>query len=234
VACRVEHALVALLEALMYAEDLNCSAWDFALDISSIRRLNLSKSDLRWLVGKGFVDHAIEVTLPGDSDRSFRRPSRLSFRKSACFVLTAAGADVARSLHSAHKPATALGLTTGRLRPLMIAPSPERLVPTWDNQRQELRVGSVVVKRFKVPATNQEIVLAAFEEEHWPARIDDPLPPRQEQSSKRRLQETIKSLNRSQKRPLIHFLGDGSAKGICWEFCDDSGHSTAHNQVSAV
>jgi hypothetical protein len=159
--------------------------------------------------------------LPGDSERSFRRPSRLLFCKHACFVLTPAGTDVAhRLLHRKR-------LATGGLPPLMRVISPEKLVPTWDAQRQELRVNSMVVKRFKVPAVNQEIVLAAFEEEHWPPRIDDPLPPRHEQSSKRRLQETIKSLNRSHRRPLIRFLGDGSAQGVCWEFCDEK--TTPHH-----
>ena len=91
-------------------------------------------------------------------------------------------------------------------------------MPKWDRDRQELRVGSIVVKQFKVPAANQEVILSAFEEESWPPRIDDPLPPHGEQTPKRRLQETIKSLNRNQKRALVRFLGDGSGQGVRWEF----------------
>jgi hypothetical protein len=34
-----------------------------------------------------------------------------------------------------------------------------------------------VVKEFKLPAPNQETILTAFQEEGWPPRIDDPLPP---------------------------------------------------------
>src|SRR5262249_24878642 len=106
--------------------------------------------------------------------------------------------------------------------------SSEPLVPTWDRDRQELRDSCIVVKRFKVPAAKQEIILAAFEEEHWPRRIDNPLPRRGVPSPGQRLQETIKSLNRHQKRPLIRFFGDGSGQGVRWEFCDE-GDSTRDN-----
>jgi hypothetical protein len=104
---------------------------------------------------------------------------------------------------------------------LLVAAESETLNPKWDRDRQLLKVGSVVVKQFKVPAANQEVILAAFEEESWPPRIDDPLPPHPDQSSKRRLQVTIKSLNRNQKRQLIRFLGDGSGEGVRWELGQD-------------
>ena len=92
--------------------------------------------------------------------------------------------------------------------------------PYWDRDRQELRVGECVVKQFKVPAPNQEVVLAVFHEEGWPVRIDDPLPPRPELEPKRRLHDTINSLNRNQKTPLIRFLGDGTGQGVRWEFTE--------------
>jgi hypothetical protein len=57
----------------------------------------------------------------------------------------------------------------------------------------------------------------AFEEEGWPPRIDDPLPPSPEIDAKSRLRYTIKSLNKRQKKQLIHFMGDGSGEGIMWE-----------------
>ena len=78
-------------------------------------------------------------------------------------------------------------------------------------------MGDIVVKQFKVPALNQERILAAFEEEGWPVHIDDPLPPHPEQDPKRRLHDTINSLNRNQKNPLIRFLGNGNGQGIRWE-----------------
>jgi hypothetical protein len=227
IAPRMKRAMVALLEALEYVQDLQCGLWDFAVEISAFRRLKVSNSDLRWLIAKGLIEHAIEVTLAGDSDRSFRRPVRPVFCNKTCFVLTPSGAKLACDLRGDAQPASNgnghAPVVAGRLA---IASEPEVLAPKWDQDRQELKIGSIVVKRFKVPANNQEAVLAAFEEESWPPRIDDPLPPHRDQSPKRRLQETIKSLNRNQKRPLIRFLGDGSGQGVRWEFCCDPPEGT--------
>jgi hypothetical protein len=82
-------------------------------------------------------------------------------------------------------------------------------------------VGELVVKRFKAPAANQETILAAFEEEEWPPRIDDPLPPSPDLEPKRRLHDTINSLNRNQKKQLLRFFGDGSGMGIRWELVNE-------------
>jgi len=217
---RLVAALAGLLEAVDYVQDLEGSVWEFALELPSLRRLNLSNSDLRWLVGKGLVEHALETTLAGDKDRSFRRPSRLLFCKKTCFVLTPSGTELAREICGSHMPGLRVDERTAtKLPSFSVAAQLDALVPKWDRDRQELKVGPAVIKRFKVPAVNQEMVLAAFEEEGWPPRIDDPLPPHGEQAPKRRLQETIKSLNRNQKRTLIRFLGDGSGQGVRWEFC---------------
>jgi hypothetical protein len=97
------------------------------------------------------------------------------------------------------------------------APTCSPQIPQWDKERQELRLGDLVVKQFKVPAPNQELILAAFQEEGWPPRMDDPLPPHPEQDSKRRLHDTITTLNRHQKHRLIRFSGDGSGEGVRWE-----------------
>jgi hypothetical protein len=80
-----------------------------------------------------------------------------------------------------------------------------------------LRLGGRVVKKFQVPARNQELVLTAFQEERWPMRIDDPLPPIAEIEPKRRLHSTIQCLNRNQRAQLLQFRGDGTGRGICWE-----------------
>ena len=218
-ATRIKTALAAFLEALDYADDLGWDAWDFALDCPAMRDLNLSKSDLRWLIGKGLIDHAVEVTSPHDADRKFSRGSRPLFSKKTCFVLTSAGREMARAmLECADSAIPRVDFARPKLASVARAAQPEPLLPQWYRDRQELRVGSVVVKRFKVPAANQEIVLAAFEEEGWPVRIDDPLPPRPDQAPKRRLQETIKSLNRNHKSALMRFVGDGSGQGVRWEF----------------
>lgn len=90
-------------------------------------------------------------------------------------------------------------------------------LPQWDAVRRELRVGEVVVKRFRGAAPNQTTILAAFEEEGWPERIDDPLPPDPYCSSSERLHDAIKNLNRNHLVPLLRFHGDGTGRGIRWQ-----------------
>jgi hypothetical protein len=217
---RIQAALAALLDAFEYSQDLKQSIWDFAVEIGCLRRLQLSRADFRWMVGRGLVEYALEFTLAGDLERSFRQQQPLLFCKKTCFVLTPTGAEMARGLcRKTDSGAFANGHTATQPSWPKIPTLMKPAVPTWDRDRQELRVGPILVKQFKVPAGNQEAILAAFEEERWPPRIDDPLPPHREQSPKRRLQETIKSLNRNRKRAIIRFLGDGSGQGVRWEFC---------------
>jgi hypothetical protein len=90
------------------------------------------------------------------------------------------------------------------------------VTPVWDAEHHELSLDSVVVKRFRTPAPIQERILATFEEDGWPERIDDPLPHVQGQDSKRRLHNAINCLNRSHLTRAIHFYGDGTGTGILW------------------
>ena len=69
-------------------------------------------------------------------------------------------------------------------------------MPKWDAELRELRLGSQLLRRFRQRASCQEAILSAFEEEGWPARIDDPLPPKSGHDAKRRLHSTIENLNR--------------------------------------
>jgi hypothetical protein len=207
---RFQAGLSILLEAYDYACQLQRPAWDFAVEIHCLRSAGLTNSDLRWLSCQQLVEHAAEMTRAGQESRDFQPTGPLTFTKSTCFVLTETGVALARQGHVSPNPSAqepAPPIPTAGLPP----------VPKWDRERQELRLGKLVVKQFKVPAPNQEIILAAFEEEHWPPRIDDPLPPQPDQDAKRRLHDTINTLNRHQRNPLIHFLGDGTGEGVRWQ-----------------
>ena len=207
-------ALVLLLEARECAQELARTPWDFAVEIQSLREQGLTSTDFRWLACKGYVGHAQEVTSIGEKARAFQPDAAMSFSDRTCFVLTEEGVNfVLRGL----------GQPASQRVPVDEEPTspPEvnqvELVPTWDHDRQELRMGRIVIKQFKAPAANQEMILAAFQEEGWPPRIDDPLPPNSDQDPKRRLHDTINSLNRNQKHALVRFLGDGSGQGIRWD-----------------
>lgn len=73
-------------------------------------------------------------------------------------------------------------------------------------------------------APDQERILAVFQEESWPDRIDDPLPPVPGITPKRRLHSTIQCLNRNQKTHLLQFHGDGCGCGVRWELLPSEWH----------
>ena len=72
------------------------------------------------------------------------------------------------------------------------------------------------MKLFRQPAESQEIILAAFEEEGWPRRIDDPLPPVAGKDSVERLHQAVMGLNRGQIARLLEFRRDGTGEGVEW------------------
>lgn len=213
--CR--RGLLILLEAFESAKELHYDVWDFAVEIQNLRSAGLTGSDLRWLLCKGYVEQAIENTQPKAAQRTFQPLGNLMLGEASCFVLTMAGVTLVRGGNSA--------VPAGHGTPNLIrAPSDWETaivpkVPRWDATCRELCWGLIVVKRFRLPASNQELVLAAFEEEGWPRHIDDPLPSPRDCDPQQRLHDTIKRLNRHQVNPLIRFRANGSGNGIFWELC---------------
>lgn len=198
----LQEALFQLHTAMILARDANCDAWEFAMEIDSLRRLNATCTQLRWLVCKGYIEHARETTKPDSANRTFESANALSFGSTSCFVLSEAGVLVTSEQKEPRRETR---------------PSREDFtLPIWDADRRELRYQSKVIKRYRVPSPNQLVVLAAFDEEDWRCRIDDPLPPHPEIDPKRRLHDTIKSLNRHQIEPLLRFYGDGTGEGVRW------------------
>ena len=214
---RLKAALEHLRVAAYYANDTDSDRWDFSVPITTLSEAGATVTDLRWLVCKGFVAHSKEVTVEGDDGRAFRSTGNLTFVERSCFVLTDAGVSVAQSLCKC----TIRGQTRNGAKHSghsdQDLPHP---IPHWDSVSRRLQLNATLIKRFKWPATNQEAVLCAFQEEGWPDRIDDPLRPLPEQDSKRRLADTIKCLNRKQVNELIHFRGDGTGEGVVWEIVE--------------
>jgi hypothetical protein len=210
----VLRGLMLLLQAHEYVKELGHDRWGFAIEIDSLVSAGMTRSDLRWLLCRRLVEQATEITTPNDPVRAFEPACNLQFNERTCFVLTPAG------LSFAGRNVGNVGRASAFATPRPVVPQkvPIRLgVPVWDQDRQELRLDDVLIKRFKAPAPNQEAVLCAFEEEGWPARIDDPIPPLHDQEPKRRLHDTINALNRNHRRPALRFLGDGSGLGVRWE-----------------
>ena len=219
---RFAHALSLLLQSYHYALELSCDSCDLAVEREELPETGLSNSDLRWLLSKGYVLQAAELIPPPDGRRrSFAIHATLVLGPRSCFILTSDGVGFAAGGETRPAPPDAApreSIAEARA-PSGVFPNngTTRMAPAWDKDRRLLRLGGCTVKHFKVPAANQEIILAVFEEEGWPPRIDDPLPLTASIDPKRRLRDTINSLNRNQRETLLRFLGDGNAEGVCWE-----------------
>ncbi len=235
---RVRSAFRPLLTAIDYACQSNCDRWEFAVEMEQLTALGLAPNDFRWLVRHGLVHHQREVTLESDDGRAFLPTGDLIFPDRTCFVLTDRGIQLAQALLANHQTVVPDVLRAAEVpRGIEAAEAFESLEtasgangrhhqdarrPRWDSERRVLGVNGMIVKCFKWVAVNQQAILCAFEEEGWPPRIDDPLPPQPDQDAKRRLSDTIKCLNRKQTNPLVHFRGDGTGEGVVWEFVSSS------------
>jgi hypothetical protein len=216
---RFRSALVALLHAFDYASDGTVDRWQLAIELTELLSTGATLSDIRWLILRGFAEHAKEITIPGDAERSFRPLTPTCIPTDACLMLSVIGAATLRcalGFGSTDTVLQAIEVPVDRLiHPLGTCVA--RINPEWDSAKRELRYKEQVIKRYRVPARNQILILSAFQELAWPDFIDDPLPPEDEQDSKQRLQGTIKSLNRNQITPLLRFHGNGNGLQVFWE-----------------
>lgn len=223
----VRAALAQFAKARDYARDVQCDPWEFAIEIARLTSIGVTASDLRWLVKKGYIEHACEITRPGDAARRFQRRPNLAFTGETCFLLTDAALALAEKMAAiASKGVTLPGIADGSAKSTTSArvsvsepagpPAPTQS-PRWDADDRTLYVGNLVVKEYRVRSPNQEAVLAAFQEEDWPHYIDDPLSPVPDQSPKQRLRDTVKRLNENQRSRLVRFRGDGTGERVRWE-----------------
>ncbi|MBX3436352.1 MAG: hypothetical protein KF861_02595 [Planctomycetaceae bacterium] len=204
-----------LYRAYRYAQDASQDPWEFAVEISELHAVGLTNADFRWLLCKGLVTHAREILTADGDRRQFDFGDSLRFCPRSCFQLTEAGLEIASTMFD--------DAISASMMPFVRRPAQSiaaEVKPKWDGERHRFFVCEQLVKEFKVPSPNQETILTAFEEEDWPIRIDDPLPPGSQADGKRRLHDAIKGLNRNQKRNLIRFMGDGTGEGILWELTE--------------
>lgn len=196
-------AFETLLDAAQCAQSTQMQRWEYAVPISEMGNLGLSPNDLRWMINKRWLCHGRDLTQLRDCERKLEATEAVIFDDRSCFVLSDDGIVLAASSFSS-------SFST-------VKSAPHSVVPSWKSDRSELWFGEVVVKRFRWAAVNQETILATFEEDGWPARIDDPLPYATAQDPKRRLGDTIKCLNRNQCAPIMRFRGDGTGEGVRWD-----------------
>ena len=225
----IRTALTLLYEAFAYSQDLDLPIWEFAVEVQRLREVHVTNSDLRWLLCKGYSEQGIETTSSRQEERSFQRTGNLAISDATCFVSTHDGVSFSREIGVA-PPVKELASSSGETS----SDSPPSMI-VWDGDRRILRVGDTAVKQYRVPAPNQELILSVFQEENWPARIDDPLPQNGEVDPKRRLHTAINCLNRNQMNSLIRFHGDGRGNGIYWQIVlHDDGLSEEHRDARSL
>ncbi|REJ85068.1 MAG: hypothetical protein DWQ29_11550, partial [Planctomycetota bacterium] len=218
---RGRQAFVQLLKADTFACEFGRSVWEFAINLTRLQPYGLTSTDIRWLVCKGLLKCANETKLSHGA-RTFEPLNGLKFSQNTSCVLTDAGIDFVRhALVPGDAPSIKVDSDTAPVMdarpdtehcidvPRDLLEYPEQSAPAsfiwpeWNDLRRELRMDGKVVKRFRVPAPNQETILRVFEEENWPERIDDPLPQTETAEPKRRLHDTINALNRNQRNQLV-------------------------------
>lgn len=191
--------------------------WEFAIEISELIKLGVSRHLLRVMVCEGVVERRREVTTDGQLTRTFVPESGMVLSDHSCFVLSQKGKNEIDKMTMSKEQLMSFSDESESGGP---NDGGSNWIPIWDTKRRELRLGDVVIKKFKWPAANQEQILRAFQEEGWPSKIDDPLPPNPKICPKRRLHDTIKCLNRRQLSNGIKFRGDGTGQGVLLEIRD--------------
>lgn len=210
-------ALDQLERARRYARNAAGDPWQFAVEWSELESRGIDLTDLRWLVARNFVELRREITVPKAFQRAFVEPDVPRLTADAAFMLTVAGSEFVQGLGESRGSIVVESIPDrDPIAPTAAPAAEEPDRPHWDADRRELRFRGQIVKQFRVPAANQELILTAFEEEGWPPFIDDPLPRHGHDEPTRRLQATIKSLNRRQWNPTIRFHGNGGEK-VLWE-----------------
>lgn len=151
-----------------------------------------------------------------DNGRLLLEPTKsLRLLSGSFFTLTEAGEAFANTLLAVSRTP----VDANALRATWEDYCPPRLAPHFERESRVLRWGCQVLKRFRQPSANQELILLAAEELKWPEWFDDPLPRRPGTNPKVRLHNTIKDLNRRQTPHLVHFKGDGTGTRLGWEYC---------------
>jgi hypothetical protein len=145
--------------------------------------------------------------------RGSGRAGRTGTTRCPCGVLCRVSrSGVAWARRDAEEPATfhLCGSSDSAIRAI------QTTVPRWDPKNRVLSLGGRTVKCLRRLSPNQEAILGAFEEEGWPRRIEDPLPPLADMPPKLRLRDAIRWLNKDREWCAIRFFGDGTGQGICW------------------
>ena len=95
----------------------------FAVQRTALEERGLVECDFRWLAVQQLVEHFLEMTLPGDLERTFRIGGAC-FQSSSCFLLTDGGREFAETLLSeSANPPSADPPVSPAVSPVAVSPS---------------------------------------------------------------------------------------------------------------
>jgi hypothetical protein len=183
------------------------------LPCRSFQEHGIGEPVLRWMLYQGHVEHLSPASGAAGGKAGTVLVSSVLLMESSCFALTEAGAVFADQF-LANVFAEEENVV-GMARELLLL---GRLVPAFNAEKRVLSWGRHVLKCFRQPSPNQELILAAAEEMAWPEWFDDPLPRVQGTNPKIRLHDTIKALNRHQESHIVHFKGAGLGTRVGWDY----------------
>jgi hypothetical protein len=207
-------AYVELLLAAWRARDECLPPRVRPVALTDFYRLGIAEPTLLWMLYQAHIEHLNGAPGPGNGQYKIQLAGNLLAQDGSCFALTEAGevfadaflADALVPPDESARDALHSSLVLGRLH------------PCYDKEARIFSWGRHVLKHFRQPSANQELVLRAAEELVWPLWFDDPLPRHPGQRPKIRCHDTIKDLNRRQIPYFIHFKGDGTGTRIGWEY----------------
>jgi hypothetical protein len=208
-------AYLELTVACWGAQDRRIKPGDRPVPLARLRHWGVGDDVLLWMQYQGHVEQVERRRGRGRARPKWTLRGTTRIDEKSWFALTPLGEAFA-DLFLAWVVAPADDAEFERARAMMRV---GRLAPHYDRLGRVFVWGRHVVKQFRQPSLNQELILSAAEELRWPTWFDDPLPKRSGRDPKARLHDTIKDLNRRQQGRLIHFKGDGSGERLGWELC---------------
>jgi hypothetical protein len=194
-----QSVLAPLDEAWGAPEEQQLSLWDLVAELACLLRLGATTTTRCWLVSVQFVERGEEVTKPAAEPCPLLPSGLPVLAARSCRLLTDSGVWV---VEVAEQPPCAVVAVEK---------------PRWDADARELWWGERLIKQLRHDAANQECLLAAFQEQDWANRIADPLPKEAGLNRKKRLRETVKSLNQGHRLAVLCFHADGTGQGVRWE-----------------
>lgn len=203
---RLSVVLPILCDAFDDATEFRRDEWDFSTSARELFAVGVCGADLRWLIAHGLLAHKTTSRRRRTEYHPLIPGTELVLTGRSRFVLTEPGRQFASAFDGLEPEAAQRDVQGYESTPL----------PHWDAAMRQLSWRGRLVKRFRTPADNQERILAVFEEEQWPPRIDDPLGGGGSLDPVERLHDAIRRLNGHQLDGRIHFSRDGTGKGICW------------------